>query len=133
MIPRTLVPVKLTPVKPGEAKKVGARLETYMDERTVVPAGPSDGPPLDARTNIPAHFPLGVLVHRTLVPRGMPVTPLPRPEREEPLGAATSVALMEDRTVVPAYVEPAEAGGFEQFGHTPEMTEQLREVIQPDI
>jgi len=132
MIPRILVPIKVNPVKPGEAKKVGSRVQTYMDERTVVPAGPSDAPPLDARTTIPAHFPLGVLVHRTLVPRGMPVTPLPRPERED--GGATAIAvMMEERTVVPAYVEPAAPEDFEQFGHAPELTDELRQVIQPDM
>ena len=67
MIPRTLVPVNVRPVKPDEAKKIGHRLETYMDERTVVPSGLSDAPPLDGHTSIPAHFPLDVLVHRTLV------------------------------------------------------------------
>jgi outer membrane biosynthesis protein TonB len=133
MIPRTLVPVKLTPVKPEEARKLGHRLETYMDERTVVPSGPSDAPPLDGRTNIPAHFPLNVLVNRTLVPRGMPAIPLPRPEREEIAGGGTAVAVLDDRTVVPAYVEPASAEDLQHFGHAPEMTDELREVIQPDI
>jgi hypothetical protein len=129
MIPRTLVPMKLRPVSPDEAKLRGHRLETYMDERTVVPAGPSDAPPLDARTTIPAHFPLGVLVHRTLVPRGMKVIPLPRSERDD----GHSIAIMDERTVVPAYVEPAEPEDIRQFDHVPEMTDELREVIQPDI
>jgi hypothetical protein len=129
MIPRTLVPMKLRPVDPDEAKKRGHRLETYMDERTVVPAGPSDAPPLDARTSIPAHFPLGVLVHRTLVPRGMQVIPLPRSERDD----GHSIAIMDERTVVPAYVEPAEPEDIRQFDRVPEMTDELREVIQPDI
>src|SRR5271163_3128572 len=103
MIPRTLVPMKLNPAKPGDAKLRGHRLETYMDERTVVPSGPSDAPPLDGHTTIPAHFPLDVLVHRTLVPRGMQVIPLPRSERDD----GHSIAIMDERTVVPAYVEPA--------------------------
>jgi hypothetical protein len=132
MIQRTLVPVNVRPVKPDEAKKIGHRLETYMDERTVVPSGLSDAPPLDARTSIPSHFPLGVLVNRTLVPRGMPVVPLPRRERED--GEGVSVALLDySRTVVPAYVEPAAPEDLRQFEHAPEMTDELREVIQPDL
>ena len=75
MIPRTLVPVNVRPVTPEEAKKTGHRTTTYMDDRTVIPSGPSDAPPLNGKSNIPAHFPLGVLVNRTLVERGMPAKP----------------------------------------------------------
>ena len=42
MIPRTLVPVDVRPVKNGEVKAPARRLETYMDERTLVPAGLPD-------------------------------------------------------------------------------------------
>jgi TonB C terminal len=131
MIPRTLVPVNLRPVRPDEVKQRGHRLETYMDDRTVVPSGLSDAPPLDGRTNIPAHLPLGVLVDRTLVPRGMPATPI---ERLEPMReSAVSIAVLDSRVVVPAYVEPADAEEQSEFEHAPEMTDQLREVIEPDI
>lgn len=131
MIPRTLVPLKLRPVSPEEAKAHGHRLETYMDDRTVVPSGLSDAPPLDGRTNIPAHLPLGVLVDRTLVPRSMPAKPI---ERFEPVHeAAVSIAVLDSRVVVPAYVEPADAEEQLEFEHAPEMTDQLREVIEPDI
>jgi TonB C terminal len=130
MIPRTLVPVKLRPVTPDEAKKQGHRLETYMDDRTVVPSGLSDAPPLDGKTNIPAHLPLGVLVDRTLVPRGMPAVPI---ERFAPIHETVPIAVLDSRVVVPAYVEPADPEEIEEFEHTPEMTDQLREVIQPDI
>jgi hypothetical protein len=131
MIPRTLVPVNLRPVRPDEVKNHGHRLETYMDDRTVVPSGLSDAPPLDGRTNIPAHLPLGVLVDRTLVPRGMPAKPI---ERLEPVReSAISIAVLDSRVVVPAYVEPADAEEQLEFEHAPEMTDQLREVIEPDI
>jgi TonB C terminal len=130
MIPRTLVPVKLRPVTPDEAKKTGHRLETYMDDRTVVPSGLSDAPPLDGKTNIPAYLPLGVLVNRTLVPRGMPAVPI---ERLQPIRESVPVAVLDSRVVVPAYVEPADAEEQLEFEHAPEMTEQLREVIEPDI
>jgi hypothetical protein len=131
MIPRTLVPVNLRPVRPDEVKNHGHRLETYMDDRTVVPSGLSDAPPLDGKTNIPAHLPLGVLVDRTLVPRGMPAKPI---ERLEPMReSAVSIAVLDSRVVVPAYVEPADAEEQLEFEHAPEMTDQLREVIEPDI
>jgi outer membrane biosynthesis protein TonB len=130
MIPRTLVPVNLRPVRPDEAKKTGHRLETYMDDRTVVPAGLSDAPPLDGKTNIPAYLPLGVLVSRTLVPRGMPAVPM---ERLRPIQESVPIAVLDSRVVVPAYVEPADAEEQLEFEHTPEMTDQLREVIEPDI
>ena len=78
MIPRTLVPVNVRPVDPDEVKKAPHRLTTYMDDRTVVPSGLSDAPPLDGKTTIPSHLPLGVLVDRTLVPRGMAAKPDPK-------------------------------------------------------
>ena len=130
MIPRTLVPVNLRPVRPDEVKNHGHRLETYMDDRTVVPSGLSDAPPLDGRTNIPAHLPLGVLVDRTLVPRGMPAVPI---ERFTRIHESVPIAVLDSRVVVPAYVEPADAEERLEFEHAPEMTDQLREVIEPDI
>jgi len=130
MIPRTLVPLKLRPVRPDEVKNQGHRLETYMDDRTVVPSGLSDAPPLDGKTNIPAHLPLGVLVDRTLVPRGMPAVPI---ERLRPIYESVPIAVLDSRVVVPAYVEPADAEEQLEFEHAPEMTDQLREVIEPDI
>ena len=57
MIPRTLVPVNVRPVTPEEAKKTGNRITTYMDDRTVIPAGPSEAPPLTGKSTIPAHLP----------------------------------------------------------------------------
>ena len=68
MISRTLVPVDVRPVKHGRGEEARrTRTTTYMDDRTVVPSGPSDAPPLDGKSNIPQHLPLGVLVNRTLV------------------------------------------------------------------
>ena len=68
MIPRTLVPVNVRPVIAEEAKKTGHRTTTYMDDRTVIPSGPVRR--AAARRQVqrfPPHFPLGVLVNRTLV------------------------------------------------------------------
>jgi hypothetical protein len=73
MIPRTLVPLNVRPVNKDEVRQTPSRVTTYMDDRTVVPSGLSDAPPLDGKTTIPSHMPLGVLVDRTLVPRGMAI------------------------------------------------------------
>lgn len=135
MIPRILVPVKLNPVsKEDAAPAKPRRLTTMLDDRTVVPSGTSDAPPLDGKTSIPAHFPLEVLVHRTLVPRGMAVKPLenfaPPSEYDAPL------EILNSRIVVPAYVEPVRTvpfGETRKFEKAPELTSTLREVIEPDI
>jgi hypothetical protein len=133
MIPRTLVPVNVRPLKDGEAKAaLPRRLETYMDERTLVPSGLPDPdlPPLDGRTSIPSHLPLDVLVDRTLVPRGMPAKPI---ERFQPITESVPIAVLDSRVVVPAYVEPAAPEAIKEFQHAPEMTADLREVIEPDM
>ena len=130
MIPRTLVPVNVRAVTPDEAKKVGNRTTTYMDDRTVIPSGSSDAPPLTGKTNIPAHLPLDVLVNRTLVERGMPIKQF---EHLTPSSDTIPLAILDSRVVVPAYVEPAEAEELKSFEHAPELTQDLREVIEPDI
>lgn len=132
MISRVLVPVDVRPVSKEEARKVGHRLETYMDDRTVVPSGISDAPPLDGKSSIPLHLPLGVLVDRTLVPRGLPAT---RIESFKPLSEYAPIAILDSRVVVPAYVEPAEPEELKEFvERAPEgMSAARREVVQPDI
>jgi len=132
MIPRTLVPRDVKPVNPGELKKTGSRVTTYMDDRTVVPSGLSDAPPLDGKSNIPAHLPLSVYTERTLVPRGLPAKPI---ERSAALQEAGSIALevLDARTVVPAHVNPVAPEQLIELERRPEVTPQLREVIEPDI
>ena len=75
MIPRILVPRDVKPYTENGDKKSPKRVSTYMDDRTVVPSELSDAPPLTGKTNIPEHLPLGVLVDRTLVGRGMEAKP----------------------------------------------------------
>ena len=132
MIPRTLVPVDVRPLKDGDGKAPARRLETYMDERTLVPSGLPDPnlPKLDGRTTIPSHLPLDVLVDRTLVPRSMPAKPI---ERFEPITQSVPIAILDSRVVVPAFVEPAAPEAIKEFQHAPQMTPDLREVIEPDI
>jgi len=131
MIPRTLVPVDVRPASRDEARKIGHRFETYMDDRMVVPSGTSDAPPLDGKTSIPAHLPLGVLVDRTLVPRSMQAKPI---ESFQPPSEYAPIAILDSRVVVPAYVEPAAPEEIKEFVHrAPEMTAARLEVVQPDI
>jgi TonB family protein len=129
MIPRTLVPVHVRPVDNDEAKKPPRRVSTYMDDRTVVPTELSDAPPLDGRTSIPAHLPLGVLVDRTLVPRGMPVKPLERLDQIPSL----PLEILDSRVVVPTDVKPLTEQESREPEHRPEFTAELREVVEPDI
>ncbi|MGB0036352.1 MAG: TonB C-terminal domain-containing protein [Candidatus Acidiferrales bacterium] len=130
MIPRTLVPTDVRPVSADAAKKPARRLTTYMDDRTVVPSDLSDAPPLDGKTTIPSHFPLDVLVNRTLVPRGMAAKPL---ENIRPMSEYAPIAILDSRVVVPAFVAPPEAAEIEKFDQPPEMTAALREIVEPDV
>ena len=77
MIARILVPKRRAPAHRGGGKKQKppARFETYMDDRMVVPSGLSDAPPLNGKSSIPSHFPLEVLVRRSLVGRDIEPKP----------------------------------------------------------
>lgn len=132
MISRTLVPVDVRPPSPDELRKPARRTTTYLDDRTVVPPELSDAPPLDGKSSIPSHLPLDVLVDRTLVPRGMPSKPLEKLQDAAEY-RAVSVAVLDPRVVVPAYVEPAEPEELRSFEKAPEMTPELREVVEPDV
>ncbi len=129
MIPRTLVPVKVRPLNKDEAQKPPQRLTTSMDSRTVVPSRLSDAPPLTGKSSIPAHLPLGVLVTRTLVARGMEVKPLEKIEQVSSL----PVDILDSRVVVPAGIKPLAPEEALESEHAPEMTAELREVVEPDI
>jgi outer membrane biosynthesis protein TonB len=131
MIPRILVPTDVRPPTDEELKKKkpAARFETYMDDRMVVPSGLSEAPPLNGKSSIPSHFPLDVLVNRSLVPRDI----APKPFDLKSLDDYVPVAVMDPRVVVPVYVEQPDAEERARFDIPPEMTPELREVIQPDI
>lgn len=98
MIPRTLVPLKISRVDPNAPPENGARRTSQLDSRIVVPSGPSTAP-LDTRTSIPLHLPLDVLSSRILIPRDMPV------KQMEPSATAipshVPMAVLETRVVVP--------------------------------
>jgi TonB family protein len=102
-----------------------------MDDRTVVPSELSDhAAPLDGKTTIPAHLPLGVLVDRTLVSRSMPAKAF---ESFGPITEYPSLDILDSRVVVPAYVEPPEQREIERFNKPQQMTAELRELVEPDI
>jgi len=131
MIPRTLVPTDVRPLTKEEAQKPSRRRTTYMDDRTVVPSELSDGAvPLDGKTTIPSHLPLGVLVDRTLVSRSMPAKPF---EAFGPISDYPALDILDSRVVVPAYVEPPEQREIDKFDKPPQMTAQLRELVEPDM
>jgi outer membrane biosynthesis protein TonB len=131
MISRTVVPADVRPPSPDEIRRPARRTTTYMDERTVVPPELSDGAvPLNGKTSIPDYLPLGVLVDRTLVPRGMPAKPIERAKNGD---APASIAVLDERVVVPAYVEPAIEEDWKELAKPFEMTSSLREVVEPDI
>jgi TonB-like protein len=130
MIPRILVPRDVRPYTDNGDNKPPRRLTTYLDDRTVVPSELSDAPPLTGKTNIPEHLPLGVLVDRTLVQRGMEAKPF---GEFAPITEYVPIAILDSRVVVPAFVEPPEQREIDRFDQPQEMTPELRELIQPNI
>ena len=129
MIGRTLVPVDVRPVDKDEAKKAPQRTTTLLDDRTVVPSQLSKAPPLNGKSSIPAHLPLGVLVTRSLVPRGMEVKQFEKIEHVSTL----PLDILDSRMVVPAEVNPVTEEELRQEEKPIQVTPELREVIQPDI
>ncbi len=130
MIPRTLVPTDVRPFTDDGTRKPPRRLTTYMDDRTVVPSDLSDAPPLTGKTSIPEHLPLDVLIERSLVPRGLGAKPF---EQFLPPSEFAPLAILDRRVVVPAYVEPPEQREIDKFDQPPQMTAELREIVEPDI
>lgn len=130
MISRTLVPRDVKPVNGDELRKSGSRVTTAMDDRMVVPAGPSDAPPLNGKSNIPQHMPLDVLVDRLLVARDMPVKPIERSIETQEKGVM-ALEVLDARMVVPAQIKPLEPEQQELFA--PIDTAKFRDVIEPDI
>jgi hypothetical protein len=129
MIGRTLVPVDVRPVDKDEAQKQPRRVNTSLDSRTVVPSQLSKAPPLNGKSSIPAHLPLGVLATRSLVPRGLEVKPFEKIEHASTL----PLDILDSRMVVPAEVNPVTEEELRQDEKPLEFTPELREVIQPDI
>jgi hypothetical protein len=126
MIPRTLVPVKLSPVEAQAPGQNGHRRTSPLDSRIVVP---SEIPPgqLDTRSSIPAYLPLDVLANRMLIPRDMPVKEMD--ESGTAIPTHVPLAVLETRTVV-----PQEAKLGESFRPAPALPAVLFEdVVKPDL
>ena len=98
MIPRTLVPLRISRVDPNAPPENGQRRTSALDSRIVVPTGPSDRP-LETRSSIPSYLPLDVLASRMLIPRDMPVKQLDSTVSAIP--AHVPIAVLETRVVVP--------------------------------
>jgi TonB family protein len=75
-------------------------------------------------------LPLDVLIERSLVPRGMGVKPF---QQFLPPSEFAPLAILDQRVVVPAYVEPPEQREIDKFDQPPQMTAELREIVSPDI
>jgi hypothetical protein len=128
MIPRTLVPVNISPVKKEATGQNGHRRTSSLDSRIVVPSELPPGP-LDARTSIPAYLPLDVLSGRMLIPRDMPVKRI-----EEPASAIPThvpLAVLGTRVVVPAEAKLEET--FEPGAKAPLPVGIFEDVLEPDL
>lgn len=128
MIPRTLVPVKISPVEKQDSQQNGHRKTSLLDARIVVP---SELPPgeLDARTSIPAYLPLDVLAERMLIPRDMPVKRMETPASAIP--SHVPLAVLGTRVVVPAEARlPEEA---KTAAPAPLPVGIFKDVLEPDL
>ena len=126
MIPRTLVPMKISPVENEAPGQNGHRKTSQLDSRIVVP---SELPPgeLDARTSIPAYLPLDVLAGRMLIPRDMPVKRMEGPASAIP--SHVPLAVLGTRVVV-----PPEAKLEKTFQPAPQLPVGIFEdVLEPDL
>lgn len=128
MIPRTLVPVKISPVEKQDSRQNGHRKTSPLDSRIVVP---SELPPgeLDARTSIPAYLPLDVLSGRMLIPRDMPVKPMETPASDIP--SHVPLAVLETRIVVPPEARLEER--LETAAPAPLPVGIFEDVLEPDL
>ena len=126
MIPRTLVPVKLSPVEKQAPGQNGHRRTSALDSRIVVPSELPAGE-LDARTSIPVYLPLDVLAGRMLIPRDMPVKRMAGSTSAIPTHVPLEV--LGTRTVVPAEARLEES--FKPAAPLP--VGIFADVLEPDL
>jgi hypothetical protein len=128
MIPRTLVPVRISPVEKEAAGQNGHRRASALDSRIVVP---SELPPgkLDARTSIPAYLPLDVLSNRMLISRDMPVKRIEQPASAIP--AHVPLSVLGTRVVVPAEAKLEET--FRPAASARLPVGIFEDVLEPDL
>jgi len=128
MIPRTLVPLKISRVDPNAPPENGTRRASQLDSRIVVPTGPSTAP-LDTRTAIPLHLPLDVLSSRILIPRDMPVKQMDASATAIP--SHVPMAVLETRVVVPQEAVLEES--FRPTVPTPLPERAFDDIIERDL
>ena len=128
MIPRTLVPLKISRVDPNAPPENGTRRASQLDSRIVVPTGPSPAP-LDTRTAIPLHLPLDVLSSRILIPRDMPVKQMDASATAIP--SHVPMAVLETRVVVPQEAVLEES--FRPTVPTPLPERAFDDIIERDL
>jgi len=124
MIPRLLVPEKLSPVPPvsTDGRK---RAWTILDDRLVVPAQlPVNA--LETKSNIPLHLPLGVLGERILIPREAVPGKLDLPAPGEHLLPTDA----DERIAVPVDARPTELKA-ETF--LPIEVLEQEDLVTPDV
>jgi len=124
MIPRLLVPEKLSPVSatPAEGRR---RAWTILDDRTVIPAQ-LPVKPLEVQSNIPLHVPLGVLGERILIPREAVPGKLDLPAPGEHLLPTDA----DERMAVPVDAHPTE---FVADAALPFEVLQQEDLVTPDV
>ncbi len=81
--------------------------------------------PLDGKTSIPAHLPLDVLAARVVVPRDMPSKPL---DTTSTIPSHVPLTVLDSRVAVPKDVSPA---AFRPRGPVP--VSQLPDLLEPDV
>ncbi|MFZ0214008.1 MAG: hypothetical protein WAL55_14975, partial [Candidatus Acidiferrales bacterium] len=128
MIPRTLVPLKISRVDPNAPPENGQRRTSPLDSRIVVPTGPSDRP-LETRSSIPSYLPLDVLASRMLIPRDMPVTPMESSGSTIP--THVPMAVLETRIVVPQEAKLEQSTKISS--HAPLPAGIFDEILEPDL
>jgi len=124
MIPRLLVPEKLSPVS-APSTDGRRRAWTILDDRQVVGAQfPVN--PLEVKSNIPAHFQLDVLAERYLVGREAMAGKLEMPAAGEVLLPTDA----DERMAVPVDAHPAE---FASEASLPIEVLQQEDLVTPDV
>lgn len=123
MIPRLLVPEKLSPVPADAGPAKPRRVSTLLDERTVIPAT-LPVVQLDGRSTIPAHVPLEVLGERILIPREAMAGTLELPQD----AAYVPSSDLDERFAIPLDAKPAQL-----VADQPIRVEELEDFLEPDV
>jgi TonB family protein len=103
---------------------IARRPYSLLDERQLIPSNVQGGP-LETKTSIPLHLPLGALAARVVVPRDTPAAPLDPASLHPDYPALT---ILDHRVTVPAATM---MGTYEAKGVVP--VQDLPDVLPPDV